>query len=64
MYYFFYYSPIDAFSADTGGKYPRYKRAQYIEVDQLPGEMLVIPTGWYHQVNNKYPSITYVLTKN
>ncbi|XP_060073793.1 uncharacterized protein LOC132553554 [Ylistrum balloti] len=46
-----YNSPIDAFDADTK-KYPRFKRVQYLEVDVFPGEMLIIPTGWYHQAFN------------
>lgn len=44
-----YQSKIDTFDYDEK-KYPLFKKAKYIEFDQLPGEMLFIPTGWFHQV--------------
>ena len=44
-----YQSQIDTFDYDPK-KYPLFKKAKYIEFDQLPGEMLFIPTGWFHQV--------------
>ncbi|XP_021365286.1 F-box protein At1g78280-like isoform X2 [Mizuhopecten yessoensis] len=46
-----YNSPIDAFDVDTK-KYPRFKRLQVLEADVYSGEMLIIPTGWYHQAFN------------
>ncbi|XP_063409162.1 uncharacterized protein LOC134692633 [Mytilus trossulus] len=41
--------PIDAFVPDST-KYPHFDKAQYLEVTVTAGEMLIIPTGWYHQV--------------
>ena len=43
-------SPVDAFDPDLK-TFPRFYRAQYIETELYPGEMLIIPTGWFHQVN-------------
>lgn len=28
----------------------KLKKLKYLEVDQMPGEMLFLPTGWFHQV--------------
>ncbi|XP_071955126.1 uncharacterized protein [Antedon mediterranea] len=46
-----YNSPIDTFNPDYK-KYPLFKKARAIEFDQHPGEMLIIPTGWFHQAYN------------
>ena len=43
------FSPVDAFNPNYK-KYPKFRKAQYIEVEQFRGELLIIPTGWYHQV--------------
>nr|KAG5688492.1 hypothetical protein BaRGS_007136 [Batillaria attramentaria] len=29
-----------------------FQSAKYIEVEQKAGELLIIPTGWYHQAYN------------
>lgn len=42
-------SPLDAFDPDLK-HYPKFGWAQYLETELLPGEMLIIPTGWFHQV--------------
>lgn len=42
-------SPLDAFDPDLK-HYPKFGRAQYLETELLPGEMLIIPAGWFHQV--------------
>ncbi|XP_063418744.1 uncharacterized protein LOC134701525, partial [Mytilus trossulus] len=47
-----YDSPIDAFVPDLT-KYPHFDKAQYLEVTVTAGEMLIIPTGWYHQAFNE-----------
>ena len=45
----FLLSVVDAFDPDLV-KYPLFKKAVSILVEQLPGEMLIIPSGWFHQV--------------
>ncbi|XP_041378141.1 F-box protein At1g78280-like [Gigantopelta aegis] len=48
-----YNSPIDAFSLETNEvTFPLFKRAFYLEFEQQPGELLIIPTGWFHQAYN------------
>ncbi|ESP03517.1 hypothetical protein LOTGIDRAFT_237632 [Lottia gigantea] len=47
---FKYNSEIDTFT-DTE-KYSQYKQATYIELDQYPGDFLIIPPGWFHQAYN------------
>ena len=44
-----YYSPIDAYNPDLK-KYPKFSKAQAISFEQNPGELLIIPPGWFHQV--------------
>lgn len=46
-----YNSPIDAFDPDLR-LYPKFSQAQYLETEVYPGEMLIIPTGWFHQAYN------------
>ncbi|XP_077978320.1 uncharacterized protein LOC144433821 isoform X2 [Glandiceps talaboti] len=46
-----YNSPIDTHDVDWK-KYPKFKDARAIEFDQYPGEILLIPTGWFHQAFN------------
>jgi len=43
-------SVVDAFEVDYGERYPLAAKASYLEFDQLPGDLLIIPTGWFHQV--------------
>ena len=43
------FSPVDSFNPNYK-KYPKFRKAEYIEVEQFRGELLIIPTGWYHQV--------------
>ena len=42
-----HFSPLDMFSEDSRAI---LADSTYIEFDQLPGELLIIPTGWLHQV--------------
>lgn len=42
-------SEVDTFAVDEA-RYPLFKQAKYIEFEQKPGELLIIPTGWFHQV--------------
>ncbi|KAL5015351.1 hypothetical protein ScPMuIL_009621 [Solemya velum] len=46
-----YNSPIDTVSEDMSS-YPKYEQARYVEMEQQAGELLIIPTGWYHQAYN------------
>ncbi|GAB1609539.1 F-box protein At1g78280-like [Argonauta hians] len=46
-----YNSKVDAFSPDFE-KYPMFRAAKSIEFEQKSGELLIIPTGWYHQAYN------------
>ncbi|XP_053378577.1 uncharacterized protein LOC123527402 [Mercenaria mercenaria] len=46
-----YDSIIDAFDPDYW-KFPKFRKAEYLEVEQNSGEMLIIPSGWYHQAYN------------
>jgi hypothetical protein len=48
---FKYNSEVDAFDPDYD-MYPLFAKAKYIEFEQLPGELLMIPTGWFHQAYN------------
>ena len=40
---------MDAFDVNTN-QFPDFAQARALEFDQLPGELLIIPTGWFHQV--------------
>ena len=42
---------MDAFDPDFE-KYPKFAKARAIEFSQHPGELLIIPTGWFHQAYN------------
>lgn len=46
-----YNSPIDAFKPDYQ-QYPKFQRAKAISFTQEAGELLIIPTGWFHQAYN------------
>lgn len=46
-----YNSPIDTFEVDDK-QFPKFKKAKYFEFDQYPGELLILPTGWFHQAFN------------
>ena len=43
-----FFSPYDMFSEQSSDI---LADSNYLEVDQLPGELLIIPTGWLHQVS-------------
>lgn len=48
-----YNSPVDAFAPESElQQFPLFKSAKYIEVEQKAGELLFIPTGWFHQAYN------------
>ncbi|XP_064641913.1 uncharacterized protein LOC135496484 [Lineus longissimus] len=49
---FKYNSPVDAFDPESVAKYPKFKNTKAIMFDQHPGELLIIPTGWFHQAYN------------
>ncbi|XP_064610520.1 uncharacterized protein LOC135474836 [Liolophura sinensis] len=48
---FKYNSEVDTFAVDEE-RYPLFKQARYIEFEQKAGELLIIPTGWFHQAYN------------
>ncbi|XP_076452015.1 uncharacterized protein LOC143287696 [Babylonia areolata] len=50
-----YNSPVDTYASDMEAEkrtYPLFSSAKYIEVTQKAGELLIIPTGWFHQAYN------------
>ena len=47
--YFIFSSAVDAFDPDMK-TYPMFDKAASIMFEQLPGEILFIPSGWFHQV--------------
>lgn len=48
---------MDAFEPDYW-KFPKFRKAEYIEVEQNSGEMLIIPSGWFHQAYNDEESLS------
>lgn len=46
-----YNSPIDTYVPDYK-LYPQFKKARAITFTQEAGEILIIPTGWFHQAYN------------
>jgi len=52
-----YNSPIDAFAEGGTGRWPKFKDAYALECVQKRGEMLIIPTGWFHQAYNEEETI-------
>lgn len=53
---FKYNSLVDAFSPDLK-TYPRFAKARAISFEQKPGELLIIPPGWFHQAFNEVETI-------
>ncbi|XP_028393862.1 F-box protein At1g78280-like isoform X2 [Dendronephthya gigantea] len=53
---FKYNSPIDAYDPDVK-KYPKFLKAREISFEQKPGELLIIPPGWFHQAFNAVETI-------
>lgn len=53
-------SKVDAFDMDRK-MYPKFQKTEYIEVEQNSGELLVIPSGWFHQVTLTFLSVFYAL---
>ncbi|CAB3983835.1 F-box At1g78280-like, partial [Paramuricea clavata] len=51
-----YNSPIDAYNPDLK-KYPKFSKARAISFEQRPGELLIIPPGWFHQAFNAVETI-------
>ena len=43
------FSPIDTYVPDYN-QYPEFRQARAISFTQEAGEILIIPTGWFHQV--------------
>ncbi|XP_019638472.1 PREDICTED: F-box protein At1g78280-like [Branchiostoma belcheri] len=52
-----YNSPVDTFSPNNTRQYPDFQEADFAEVVQVAGELLVIPTGWFHQAYNMEETI-------
>lgn len=53
---FKYNSAVDAFNPDLK-TYPRFAKARAISFVQKPGELLIIPPGWFHQAFNEVETI-------
>ncbi|CAG5116003.1 unnamed protein product [Candidula unifasciata] len=51
-----YNSKYDTY-VETDQMKRKLKKLKYLEVDQMPGEMLFIPTGWFHQAFNVVPTL-------
>lgn len=52
-----YNSAVDSFEGDFRQRFPLAAKAKYLEFDQLPGDLLIIPTGWFHQAFNMEETI-------
>lgn len=50
-------SRVNAFDPDTS-KFPRYNNADYFDITVEPGDMLFIPSGWWHAVDTITTSIS------
>lgn len=50
-------SLVDAFHTDYW-KYPKFRKAEYFEVEQNSGELMIIPTGWFHQAFNEEETLS------
>ncbi|XP_048580482.1 F-box protein At1g78280-like [Nematostella vectensis] len=53
---FKYNSPVDAFAPDLE-KFPLFSKAKALSFTQNAGELLIIPTGWFHQAFNPEETI-------
>lgn len=51
------YSQVDISKPDYG-KFPKFRRANIIELELAPGEVLFLPVGWWHWVKALDTSIT------
>ncbi|BFZ22999.1 hypothetical protein BsWGS_26037 [Bradybaena similaris] len=51
-----YNSKYDTY-VETDQMKRKLKKLKYLEVDQMPGEMLFLPTGWFHQAFNVVPTL-------
>ncbi|MCI25199.1 jmjC domain-containing protein 4-like, partial [Trifolium medium] len=40
------------FDEVSDSKYPGFKKAIWLECTQEAGEIIFVPSGWYHQVHN------------
>jgi len=47
-----YNSAVDAFDPEAGRKYPKFQKAHALKCRQRRGELMIIPTGWFHQAFN------------
>jgi histone arginine demethylase JMJD6 len=52
-----YNSPTDTYDQKSLHAYPLSQEARAIEFVQQPGEILIIPTGWWHQAFNEVPTL-------
>lgn len=51
-----YNSPMDAYNPDYK-QYPKFQQARAISFTQEAGELLIIPTGWFHQAYNRVETL-------
>jgi hypothetical protein len=52
-----YNSRVNAFAPDALEQFPLFANATVIRTTQHEGELMIIPPGWYHQVQNPSESI-------
>lgn len=56
------YSPLDPFNPIDSTKYPNYAKASEYEVTIGPGDILYVPSGWWHAVYSETAtmSVNYI----
>jgi len=52
-----HFSPVDAEHPDLG-RFPRFQQVSRMEFVLEPGEVVFIPTGWWHHVRSLEPSVS------
>ncbi len=57
-----FFSPVETLAPDLH-KYPRFAKIKFTEVELSPGEALLLPVGWLHQVTSLSFSVSASITK-
>eukprot|EP00854_Cymbomonas_tetramitiformis_P007513 gene7513-8944_t len=51
--------PVDVYEAMAEpSRFPQLSKASPVEVSQGPGDVIFVPSGWWHQVHNLEPTIS------